>query len=31
VDHMIRLNFAKREETLIQVEEKLALLASKRP
>jgi aminotransferase len=31
VDHLIRLNFAKREETLIQVEEKLALLASKRP
>jgi aminotransferase len=30
VDHLIRLNFAKREETLIQVEEKLALLASKR-
>jgi aminotransferase len=31
VDHLIRLNFAKREETLAQVEEKLALLASRRP
>jgi aminotransferase len=30
VHHLIRLNFAKREETLAQVEGKLALLASKR-
>jgi aspartate/methionine/tyrosine aminotransferase len=31
VNHLIRLNFAKREETLTEVGERLARLASKRP